>query len=107
MATVNGYGIYTSNENQRYNYYGKRENITAGGGTPKDGPDKSLPYMRVSQSRSGRGLKPRVFQGRSTNGKSIRVIVATKSKADQLDSARKITVKGVTYNGRVSGEIKH
>lgn len=106
MATINGYGIYTSNENQRYNYYGKRDNITAGGGSPKDGPEKNLPYMRIGQSRTGRGLKPRIFQGRSSNGKSIRVLIATKSKADQLSTAGKITVKGTTYTGRILDEIK-
>jgi hypothetical protein len=105
MATVNGYAIYTSDDNQRYNYYGKRDNLTAGGGTPKDGPDKKLPYLRAGQARTGKGLKPRIFRGRSTNGKTISIVVATKSKGDQLNTAGKITVKGVTYTGGVSDEI--
>jgi hypothetical protein len=105
MASPNGYGVYTSDDNKKYDYYGKRDNITAGGGSPTDGPQGN-PYLHVSQARSGRGLKPRVFNGRSTDGKSIRLIVATKSKADQLNKAKKVTVKGKTFGGRVVPEIK-
>jgi hypothetical protein len=105
MAKTNGWGIYTSDKNQRYNYYGKRDNITAGGGTVKESPDTSLPFMRAAQARKGLGLKPRIFRGRSTDGKTTTIIVATKSKADQLDKAGKITVKGKSFDGGVSDEV--
>jgi hypothetical protein len=106
MASVNGWAVYTDNDGKKYDYYAKRDLITAGGGTPKDGPEGN-PYMRVSQSRSGRGLKPRKFNGRTDDGKnSASFIVATKSKADQINKARKVSVKGKNYNGRVSSELK-